>query len=120
MAPMLERRRVKMQNPVDLKENIRSWQRFNILLKANYLLEDFSWYRECVIIDISREGASINLPIEEKISLGTFVILVIVTKQLENITLQGKIKWIKQSENAVLVGVKFKKILDCQLLSKLY
>jgi hypothetical protein len=109
-----------MRNPVDLKQNIRSWQRFNVLLKAKYLLEDLSWYRECVIIDISREGASINLPIDEKISLGTFVILVIVTKQLENIILQGKIKWIKQAEHTVLVGIKFKKLLDFQLLGKLY
>lgn len=109
-----------MQNPVDLKENIRSWQRFNILLKARYLLDELSWYRECVIIDISREGASINLPIEENVALGTCVILEITNKQLENIILQGKIKWIKQYENSLLVGVRFKKLLDFQLLSKLY
>ena len=58
-----------MQNPI-LKENNRSWQRFNILLKTRYLLDDFSWYRECVIIDISRQGASINLPIDENVALG--------------------------------------------------
>jgi len=109
-----------MQNPVPLKENSRSWQRFNILLKAKYFLEDFSWYREGVIIDISREGASVNLPIEEKISLGTFVILEIVNKQLENILLKGEIKWIKQSENALLVGIRFQKLLDFHLLGKLY
>ena len=43
-----------MQNPTPL-ENSRSWQRFNILLKAKYILEAISWYRECVIIDVSRQ-----------------------------------------------------------------
>jgi len=109
-----------MQNPVPLKENSRAWQRFNILLKAKYFLEDVSWYRECVIIDISRDGASVNLPIEEKISLGTPVILEIINKELDNITLKGSVKWIKHSENALLVGVRFKKTLNFNLLGKLY
>lgn len=109
-----------MQNPVPLKENSRACQRFNILLKGKYLLEGVSWYRECVIIDISREGASVNMPIEEKISLGTFVILEIVNKQLDNIILKGAVKWIKQSENALLVGVRFKKLLNFNMLGRLY
>jgi hypothetical protein len=109
-----------MQNPIPLKENSRTWQRFNILLRAKYFLEDVSWYRECVIIDISREGASVNLPIEEKISLGTSVILEIMNKELENITLKGVVKWIKHSERALLVGVRFKHTLNFNLLGRLY
>jgi hypothetical protein len=110
----------QMKNEVSLKENGRSWQRFNILLRARYFLQDFSWYRECVIIDISRQGASVNLPIDEKVALGNSIILEVVTKQLDNITFKGDIVWIKQSENAFLVGVKFKKLLDFQMLGKLY
>ena len=108
-----------MQNPI-LKENNRSWQRFNVLLKAKYFLDDFSWYREGVIIDISRQGTSINLPIDEKVALGNSIILEVVTKQLDNVTFKGEIVWIKQSENAFLIGIRFKKLLDCQLLGKLY
>jgi len=109
-----------MKNSIALKENVRSWQRFNVLLNAKYFLEDFSWYRECVIIDISRQGASINLPIDEKVALGTSIILEIVTNQLDNVTFKGEIVWIKQSENAFLIGIRFKKLLDFQLLGKLY
>lgn len=109
-----------MQNPVALKENSRSCQRFNVLLNAKYFLEDFNWYRECVIIDISRQGASINLPIDEKIALGISIILELITKQLESITIKGEITWIKQFENAFLIGVQFKKLLDFRLLGKIY
>jgi hypothetical protein len=108
-----------MQNPI-LKENNRSWQRFNVLLTARYFLDDFSWYREGVIIDISRQGASINLPIDEKVALGNRIILEVVTKQLESITIKGEIIWIKQFEKAFLIGVRFKKLLDFNLLGKLH
>jgi len=108
-----------MQNPI-LKENNRSWQRFNVLLKAKYFLDDFSWYREGVIIDISRQGVSINLPIDEKVVLGNSIVLEVITKQLESITMKGEIVWIKQFEKAFLVGVRFKKLLDFHLLGKLH
>lgn len=108
-----------MQNPL-LKGNNRSWQRFNVLLKTRYLLDDFSWYREGVIIDISRQGASINLPIDENVALGNSIILEIITKQLESITMNGEITWIKQFEKAFLIGVQFKKLLDFRLLGKIY
>jgi len=108
-----------MQNPL-LKGNNRSWQRFNVLLKTRYFLEDFSWYREGVIIDISRQGASINMPIDEKVALGNSIILDVITKELESITIKGKITWIKQFEKAFLIGVQFKKLLDVRLLAKIY
>ena len=108
-----------MQNPI-LKGNNRSWQRFNVLLKTRYLLDDFSWYREGVIIDISRQGASINLPIDENVALGNSIMLDVITKELESITMKGEITWIKQFEKAFLIGVQFKKLLDFQLMGKLH
>jgi hypothetical protein len=108
-----------MQNPL-LKGNNRSWQRFNVLLKTRYLLDDFSWYREGVIIDISRQGASINMPIDENVALGHSIMLDVITKELESITMNGVITWIKQFEKAFLIGVQFKKLLDIRLLAKIY
>jgi len=109
-----------MKSATALKENSRSWRRFNVLLNAKYFLEGVNWYRECVIIDISKQGASVNLPIDEKVVLGTNVILEVITKQLENVIFKGKIVWIKQSESTFLIGIKFKKLLDFQVLGKLY
>jgi hypothetical protein len=83
-----------------------------VILKAHYFFEHCNWYRECLIIDISRKGACTKLPIDEKIIRGAVIFLEIFNKQFQSTTVRGTIIWIKQTENAFIIGIKFKKVLD--------
>jgi hypothetical protein len=110
---------IAMQNQAKLRENIRSWPRFMVIMQGHYFFEHCTWYRECLIIDISRKGASVKLPIDENITVGAAIILQVFDKRLYNITIKGEIIWVKQLANAFIVGVKFPHMLDSKTFNNL-
>jgi len=55
-----------MAIPINAKEDRRSWKRYIVLLKGKYLLDKDKRHKECIVIDISRQGACIKIPLEKK------------------------------------------------------
>ena len=105
---------------VTVKSNERSNSRFMVLMKAQYFLNDqWNRYRECLIIDISRDGACIKLPSDTKISLDELVNVELFSKENESVQFSGPVKWIRRSENALIAGIKLKKLLDDKTLSSI-
>jgi len=100
-----------MENPIEIKDNRRSTQRFNVLLNAQFYFDNHPGYKDCTIIDISRSGASIKISRDENAVKGTIIILEIL-KGLESINLRGEIVWVTQIENGYLIGIKFGKLID--------
>jgi hypothetical protein len=108
-----------MEIPANIKEDRRSWKRFDLLMKANYFLPKNTWYKECAIIDISRQGACIKTPAETDIRAGSSISLELFTKEIQSVNIKGIIKWIKESENGLIIGIKFNSALDNKIYKNL-
>jgi hypothetical protein len=105
-----------MQNIIDLKENRRIGKRFMVLFQARFLVVHSQSYKECIIIDISRKGACAKLPPGENVMIGGEIFFELPTKGLDNVMVKGEVVWSKQIENGFIIGVKFKKLLDSEIL----
>ena len=103
-----------MAIPINIKEDRRAWKRSIVLLKAKYMLNNVRRYKECIVIDISRQGACIKTPIENKISRGDSISLEISGNDTTNVAITAEIKWTKKIENGLLIGIQFETLLDTQ------
>jgi uncharacterized protein YuzE len=100
--------------PINAKEDRRSWKRYIVLLKGKYLLDTVKRHKECIIIDISREGACIKTPLEKKISRGDSICLEIFTKEATSIVINAAVQWTKKIEHGLLIGIRFETLIDAQ------
>jgi len=99
----------------------RSFQRFSVRLSGRFLSggQDTGW-KECTIIEISRNGMLITYPLSEKIHKGATVCLEIyIPKQLDSLNAKGTVRWLKQTENSVISGIELCKPVDENIFSKL-
>jgi uncharacterized protein YuzE len=103
-----------MAIPINAKEDRRSWKRYIVLLKGKYLLDKDKRHKECIVIDISRQGACIKTPIENKVSRGDEICLEIFTKEAASIVINAAVQWTKKIEHGLLIGIKFEALLDAQ------
>jgi len=92
----------------------RQFRRFDIQHKAHYLLKDGkgSW-RVCTITNVSRKGMGILFQAQEKVALGS-TILLRPSPPLESSTLYviGIVRWIRKSRNDFICGIESVEILD--------
>jgi hypothetical protein len=103
-----------MAIPINAKEDRRSWKRYIVLLKGKYLLDKDKRHKECIVIDISRQGACIKTPIENRVSRGDAIYLEIFTKEAASIVINAAVQWTKKIEHGLLIGIKFEALLDAQ------
>jgi hypothetical protein len=101
-----------MAIPINAKEDRRTWKRYIVLLKAKYLLNNVKRYKECIVIDLSRQGACIKTPVENKVSRGDSICLEVFTKGATSIVIDATVQWTKQVEHGLLIGIKFETVLD--------
>ena len=93
-------------------EDRRAFKRFGVLLKISYFLYNAPYPKEGLLVDVSRRGACIKIQKESNLSAGGTILLEILAKDLNNINIKGEIAWFKQTEDGLVIGVKFNKPLD--------
>ncbi len=103
-----------MAIPINAKEDRRLWKRYIILLTGKYLLDKDKRHKECIVIDISRQGACIKTPLENNVLRGDSICLEIFTKEKTSIVINSAIQWTKKIEHGLLIGIKFETLLDNQ------
>lgn len=103
-----------MAIPIHAKEERRAWKRYIVLLKGKYLLDNFRHYKECIVIDISRQGACIKTPIEDNVSRGDAICLKLVNDKESCLKINAEVQWTKTIEHGSLIGIKFESPFDIQ------
>ena len=97
-------------------ENKRKYNRFPLNLKARYLQEDdHQEWKECSVVDISREGVGIEVYLRERISINSILHLEIIAPEKEKlIKASGFLMWIKEfkgnSKFNFIAGMELTKI----------
>ncbi len=101
--------------------NRRKSPRFKTQLKAQFVsAEGKRGGEESTIIDFSRKGMGAKVYTNEKISIGTNIVLeIFLTGELDPIHVKGTIKRVKQIENGFISGIELSKGLEGIKLSKL-
>ena len=80
-------------------EDRRKFKRFPVLLNAQYLEDNKEEWKECSIIDVSREGAGMNVYTKERIYIDTMLQLrIVVPIKKEPIDAVGTLMWIREIE----------------------
>ena len=96
------------------KSDRRRFKRFDTLHKAHYLLKDGkgSW-KVCTITNVSRKGMGIVLQAQEKVSLGS-PILIRPSPSIESSPpyIIGIVRWMRKKGNDFVGGIESVKILD--------
>ena len=79
-------------------EDKRKYHRFPINLKSRYLQEDdHQEWKDCSVIDISREGVGIRLYLKERISIRSILHLEIIAPKKEKlIKASSVLMWIEE------------------------
>ncbi len=101
-----------MTIPINAKEDRRAWRRYIVLLKGKYFLDNFKHYKECIIVDISRQGACIKTPLETNVSRGDAICLQLLTDKETNLNINAEVQWTKAIDHGSLMGIKFETLLD--------
>ena len=101
--------------------NRRKSPRFKTQLKAQFVsAEGKRGGEESTIIDFSRKGMGAKVYTNEKISIGTNVLLeIFLPGESDPIHVKGTIKRVKQIENGFISGIELSKGLEEIKLSKL-
>lgn len=103
-----------MAIPIHAKEDRRTCKRYIVLLKGRYLLDSSTHYKECIVIDISRQGACIKTPIENNVSRGDAISLQLVSDRETCLKINAEVQWTKTIEHGSLIGIKFESPFDIQ------
>ena len=75
----------------------RKFLRFPLQLRARYTEQDKDTWKECSVIDISREGMGVIIYAMEAISEGTLLVIEIHAPiQDDPMVVEGKLVWLKE------------------------
>jgi len=102
------------------KDDRRSKDRFQANTMVQYFIKRRSLrYMDCELVDVSRSGIAIRVPLSEDIIAGMDVSLEIaVPGSLEQMTLTGRVHRVQRGEK-ILVGIKFDVPLEQGVLDRL-
>jgi len=105
------------------KDDRRAKDRFQASTMVQYFIKKHSLrYMDCELVDVSRSGIAIRVPLSEDITPGMDVSLeVTVPGSLDQMTLTGRIHRVQRGQK-ILAGIKFdvplgKEVLDRLILS---
>ena len=79
-------------------EDKRKYKRFSSQFGARYLEEGKEEWRDCCVVDVSREGMGIEIYMHEAIKIGSMLQfeIVIPAKKEKQISAMGTLMWIKE------------------------
>jgi len=78
-------------------EDKRKYKRFPSQFSARYLEENKKEWRECCVINVSREGMGIEIYMQEAIRIGSILQLeIVVPVKKEPINAMGTLMWIRE------------------------
>lgn len=108
-----------MDSFLDSKDR-RDYVRFESSAMAQYFFKKRSQrFKECEVVDVSRSGIAIRVPVSEDVFDGMDVVLEITLPgSLDHMTVSGTIKW-SQSTETGLVGIRFDNLLTLEVLTRL-
>ena len=105
-----------------VSENIdrRDHARFESKAMVQYFFKKRSLrFMDCELVDVSRSGIAVRVPVSEDVFFGMDVLLEITLPgSLDHITASGTIKW-SQSTETGLVGIRFENLLTPEVLTRL-
>jgi hypothetical protein len=105
-----------------ISENIdrRDHERFVSKARVQYFFKKRSQrFMECELVDVSRSGIAIRVPVSEDVFVGMDVVFEITLPgSLDHITVKGLIAW-SQSTETGLVGVRFENLLTPEIMIRL-
>ena len=107
-----------MQTSANVIEEHQNRKRYVVFLHAKYLLKPREETGECVVVNITSNGACIMFPHEAVFAKGDALSLKIKTKGSEIVTATGNFVWCKKMETAWVTGVEFSKPLNIYSLIK--
>ena len=100
-------------------EDKRSWDRFKFVLKGNYSHEQRSRQRECIVLDMSVNGACLKLPRDDDFAAGAPIFIEVLNREMNKINLEARVVWSQHTDESVLVGSLFVTILDTDIFESL-
>ncbi len=98
----------------------RDHERFDSSAMVQYFFKKSSQrFMECELVDVSRSGVAIRVPVSEDVFFGMDALLEITLPgSLDHITVKGTIAW-SQSTETGLVGIRFESLLTPEVLTRL-
>jgi len=101
-------------------ESRRTCDRFESSAVLQYFFKKSSQrFKDCELVDVSRSGIAIRVPVSEDIYVGMDAVLEItLPRSLDHITVKGTIAW-SQSTETGLVGIQFASLLTPEILTRL-
>jgi hypothetical protein len=98
----------------------RDHERFESSAMVQYFLKKISLrFMDCELVDVSRSGVAIRVPVSEDVFFGMDALLEITLPgSLDHITVKGTIAW-SQSTETGLVGIRFESLLAPEVLTRL-
>jgi hypothetical protein len=102
------------------KDDRRAKDRFQSKTMVQYFIKRHSLrYMDCDLVDVSRTGIAIRVPLSEDIITGMDVSLEIALPgSLEQMTLTGRVHRVQRGEK-ILAGIKFDVPLGQEVLDRL-
>jgi len=102
------------------KDDRRAKDRFQANTMVQYFIKRRSLrYMDCELVDVSRNGIAIRVPLSEDITTGMDVSLEItVPGSIAQMTLSGRVHRVLRGEK-ILAGIKFDSALDREVLERL-
>ena len=84
----------------------RRFGRFSTKLKAQYLMEGEKEWKECTVINMSREGMGIIFQASEKMEVGsTIYVMIHMPTESKPINAKGILKWIEKRGDDSIGGI---------------
>ena len=74
-----------MNKPERTSEDKRSWDRFKFVLTGNYSHEQRSRQRECIVLDMSENGACLKLPRDDDFAAGAPIFIEVLNREMNKI-----------------------------------
>lgn len=101
--------------------NPRKWHRAAVQLPAQYFIKGQSAkYQDCTIINLSRSGATVQLPTSEPLKVKAAIFFeLLVPKTCEQLTVKGELKAKHKSEDGHTCGIQFEALLPEDMFAKL-
>jgi hypothetical protein len=105
----------------DFNINRRGKFRAKTRLNAQYFIKKQSaHYLDCQIVNLSRTGAAVSLPLAEKLQSGVIMFLdIYIPKTLMHVSAQAEIKRVEQRETEIICGVKFTELISQSVFEQL-
>ena len=105
----------------DFNINRRGKDRIKTTLNAQYFIKkQSSQYLECKVVNLSRTGAAVSVPLNEKLQCGSIMFLdIYIPKTLLHVSAQAEIKRIERHDNELIGGVKFTELISLPTFEQL-